>query len=170
MLDRVLEALLDKSVQPPQRTALLDATIAAIYAQLRESLDAEIDNQRIAEEDNEGPDDNDTELRIKVHEALMEHDPNWNWPHPECAVMETWHLATESLQDRILADEDYQMDGLTMDLPPAEAEALKQTMGIHGDYFIDVPPDATDRQAREAWANIVERVSGIRPDPNLFCR
>jgi hypothetical protein len=159
LLDRVLTCLLDPSVPSPPRTALLDATIAAIYQQLRARVEGEIYTERTSPEAEDG----DTLQRQDVLWALLEHDPDRNWPDAECGVMETWELALESLQDRVLADQDWAMDDLTMDLPPDEGRALKEVMGISGDYFIDVPPEAIDQQARQSWANIIERLTGDRP-------
>ncbi len=164
LIDRVLTYLLDPSISSPPRTALLDATIAAIYAQLRCRVECEVDLERMSDEAEEG----DTAQREDVVRALIEHDPDWNWPDPECGVIDTWHLAIESLQERVLPDQDWQMDGLTMDLPPDESRALKETLGITGDYFIDVPPEATDDQARRSWANMIERLTGQRPSEIPF--
>jgi hypothetical protein len=76
--------------------------------------------------------------------------------------------AIAEVQSWVLADEDWQMDGLTLDLPPDKSHEIKQLMGIRDGYFIDVPPDVSDQQARVAWAGIVELVSGQRLGEAVF--
>ncbi len=164
MLDKVLGPLLDADIDPPVPTALMDATIAAIYAQMVEFIEMEIDMERTSDSAEEG----DTDGRQEIVNALAECAYQGDCPDPECAVIETWELVIEALRDRVLADEDYQMDGLTLDLPPEKSRELKRTLGISGDYFIDVPPDATTEDARNAWGNIIQRVTGERPNVSCF--
>ncbi len=82
--------------------------------------------------------------------------------------MDTWELAIDAVQGWVLADEDWQMDGLTLDLPPDKNREFKQALGIRDDYFTDIPPDANDQQARAAWADILELINGQRPDEAVF--
>jgi hypothetical protein len=164
MLDKVLASLIDPSIDPPKSTALMDATIAAIYAQIERSVQSEIDLDRTADWGEEDYRDQ----RQEIYDVLVETCYEGDKPDVECAEMDAWELVIECLKDRVLADEDYQMDGLALDLPPEKSLAMKQAMGISGDYFIDVPPDATIDDARQAWGNILQRVSGTRPDVSVF--
>jgi hypothetical protein len=169
MLDKVLSLLLDPKIKPPPSTALLDATVAAIYVQIRWLIEIEIDMQK----DPIDEDDDFTSDRTAVVLALTENpapdeEPYPDLPDADCTDMDTWELAIESLRDRVLADEDWLMDNLMLDLPPEKSRELKQGLGIRNNYFIDVPPEATIEQARTAWANIVERMSGTRPDESVF--
>lgn len=41
-------------------------------------------------------------------------------------------------------------------------------MGIRDDYFTDVPPDADGHQARTAREDIIELITGDRPDRDVF--
>lgn len=166
LIDRVLSYMLDESIPAPPRTAMLDATIAAIYAQLLARLECEIDMERypveMQHEEEIHP------LRQEVLNALLEHDPDQDWPDVGCCEQDSWELAVESLQELVLADQDWAMDDLTMDLSPERGQELKQVMGISDDYYIDVPPEATDQQAKDSWANIILRVTGARPSQNIF--
>ncbi len=163
-VDRVLALLLDETIPAPPRTALLDATIAALYAQIFARLECEI----YSEQTSSAAEDDDTSHRQLVLQVLLQHDSDRNWPDPECTVTDTWRSAIESLQERVLGDQDFQMDGLTLDLPPERAQELKEVMGISGDYFIDVPPEVSREDAAISWANILERVSGTRPNLEVF--
>ena len=164
MLDKVLAPLLDPNIAPSKSTALMDATIAAIYAQMELSVQCEIDLDRTSDWDEHDFRDQ----RQRIYNALVESGYEGKKPDVDCAEMDAWELVILCLKDRVLADEDYQMDSLALDLPPEQSTELKQTMGISGDYFIDVPPDATTEDARDAWANIVQRVSGQRPNAMYF--
>jgi hypothetical protein len=164
MLDKVLAPLIDPSIDAPQSTALMDATIAAIYAQMERSVQNEIDLDRTSDWD----EDDYSDQRQDIYNALVECCSEGDKPDVECAEIDAWEHVIQRLKDCVLADEDYQMDALALDLPPEKSLALKQAMGISGDYFIDVPPDATLDDARNAWGNILERVSGERPDVTCF--
>lgn len=164
MLSQVLKPLLDSSVPPPPLTALREATVAAIYAQMRVGVEFEIDMEQTSKYGEEG----DTDRRREIIQAIKEHGSEGSWPDPECTVMETWELAICEVQGWMLPDEDWQMDGLTLDLPPDKSREFKQTLGIRDDYFTDVPPDATNQQARTAWADILELTRGQRPNEAVF--
>jgi len=169
MLDRVVALLIDSKLEPPAPSALLDSTVAAIYLQIRWNIQSEIDFQddpiEFAEE---GQEDCDS-FRVLVIDALNE-CPSWEFepypdcPEPDCDEMESWEMAVDSLRDRVLADEDWAMNDLLVDLPPEKNKEIKQAMGIQGNYFVDIPPIATDDDAHEAWKNIIERVTGTRPN------
>lgn len=164
MLRNVLKPLLNPSVAPPNPTALLEATVAAIYAQMLADIECEIYFEQSSRRSEEG----DTEQRQQVIAALEENGAIGNWPSPESVVMDSWELAVCEVRGWVLADEDWQMDGLTLDLPPEEGRELKKIMGIRDDYFTDVPPDANDQQARTAWQDIIELITGDRPDGDVF--
>lgn len=142
----------------------MDATIAAMYAQLERSVQCEIDMDRTKDWDEVDYQDH----RQSICNTLVQCSYEGRMPDVDCPEMDAWELVILCLKDRVLADEDYQMDGLALDLPPEKSRMLKQTMGITGDYFIDVPPDATIDDARHAWGNIVQRVTEERPNVMYF--
>ena len=164
MLLQVLKPLLIEAVPAPTRTALNDATVAAIYAQMETSVESEIYMQQTTTQSEEG----DTDRRCQIVEAIQEQGTERNWPDPECVVMDEWELAVAEVKSWVLPDEDYQMDGLTLDLPQEKSRELKQMMGIRQGYFRAVPPDSSNDQARTAWADILELIDGQRPDEDVF--
>ncbi len=168
LIDRVSAYLLDPSVAAPTRTALLDATIAAVFQQITTDVQAEIDVQSLSAESEEG----DTSMRIQVAAAYRHlSDPQssaMDTPDPECAVMETWQLVIEGLCDRILPDTDWQLESAMLDLDPRKADELKGVMGIQDDYFIDFVDEASVDDAATAWCNLVERLTGVRPETWRF--
>ena len=164
MIDRVIGFLIDPTLASPPRTALLDATVAAMYACAYNDIEHEIDTQQTTSTTEDG----DTDGRQTIVEALLEtktafDGPAMAYPDPECVVAETWDLAIDCLRDRVLADEDWQMDDQTLDLPPKKSKELKELCGIDRGYFTDVPPEVTRADARNAWANLIERITGERP-------
>ena len=56
----------------------------------------------------------------------------------------------ESVRDRILADEDWKMKSIIMDLAPSADQELKKLMGKQWGYFVDISPEATDEEAEAA--------------------
>jgi len=166
MLDKVFGLMVDPNLEPPSPSALLDSTVAAIYIQIHWNIESEIDLEKdlmdfpkIEKCDS---------FRNLVTNALNE-CPSWhdepypNCPAPDCDDMDEWEQAISSLRDRFLADEDWAMNDLVLDLPPEENSELKQSMGIQDNYYLDIPPIVTDEDAHRAWKNIVERVTGSRP-------
>ncbi len=166
MLDQVLAALVEPTIPAPPNTALLDATVAAIYAQMVNSVQLEIDTAEPDEDDPNNPysQDIDSLVRQNILSALtepIETDEPMEEPFEdhllsvECDEIEEWELVIEILQGRVLADEDWQMEAIALDLAPPTSQHLKQLMGIQGDYFIDIPPDVTDEEAEAARLRIV---------------
>lgn len=164
LIDRVSSYLLDPYTAAPTRTSVLDATIAAVFQQISTDVQAEIDVQSLSAEAEEG----DTSLRTKVAAASLQTSESpssaMDTPHPECAVMETWQLVIERLCDRILPDSDWQLESVMLDLDPRKSAELKGAMGIQDDYFIDVVAEASVDDAALAWCNLVERLTGWRPE------
>ncbi len=175
MLERVLTALVEASIPAPPTTALLDATVAAIYAHLYTSIEIELDDARMDIDSPLGEEDH-FDVRNEILEALrepvdsdepIEESPEGGWPTILCDEIDEWELAIESLRGRILADEDWQMEAITMDLPPQTSRTLKRELGIQRDYFIDIPPDVTDEEAEAARWRIVDLGRKILDEPEF---
>jgi len=168
VVDRVSACLLDSSTGAPTRTAVLDATIAAIFQQISADVQVEIDMES---ESNEA-EDGDTSIRAQVAEASEQtsdpQSPFLDTPDPECAVMETWQEVIERLCDRVLPDTDWQLESVALDSDPSRVAAMKGRMGIDDDYFIDIVPDASVEDAATAWCNTIQRISGWRPEQWRF--
>ena len=175
MLEKVLTALVEPTIPALQSSALLDATVAAIYTQVHTSVEIELDNARM-ELDSSLGDENYFEVRQEILEALrepvdsdepIEDSPEGGWPTILCDEIDEWELAIESLRSRILADEDWQMEALAMDLAPQKSRSMKQEMGIQRDYFIGIPPDGSDKEAEAARLRIVALGRRILDEPEL---
>ncbi len=126
MLEKVLTTLVDPTIPAPQSSALLEATVAAIYAQLRTSIEIELDDAKMEVDAMlDEPDHFDVRMEIVVAlqepvdtDEPIEEPPEGGWPTILCDEIDEWELAIDSLRSRILADEDWQMEALAMDLAP----------------------------------------------------
>ena len=173
MLEKVLKPLLEPTLFAPQSTALLDATIAAIYAHMLESVEIELDTARMDSiEVDSFYGESNYDVRQEILDALLEpvdadEPAEDGWPSVDCDDIDEWDLAIECLQGRMLADEDWQMDAITMDLAPIKSSRLKKAMGIQTAYFIDIPPDGTDEEAEAARLRIVELGRRILNEPDF---
>ncbi len=175
LLERVLMALIEPTIPAPTTTALLEATVAAIYAQMVISVQLEID---LIEPEDDSSNAYDPfggfYVRQQILDALQEPmdvdepegDPFEEYSlSVECDEIEEWEMVIECLRGRILADEDWQMEAIVMDLAPSTSKDLKQRMGIKGDYFIDIPPDVTDEEAEAARLRIIEIGRRLQKEP-----
>jgi hypothetical protein len=164
MLLKVARQLLDPTLPPLPKSALMDATVAAIYAQLRSGVQVDIDFQQ------QGMDEDDDNMgrRREIIDALNQCLPDRAPLNPASVDGDQWDAAVESLRDGVLPDEDWNLESLSLDLSPEQASELKTTLGIEKDYFIDIPPDGDERPPRIVWADLVELITGTRPNPAVF--
>jgi hypothetical protein len=139
----VVRALLDPASEPPEITAVLAGTVAAIYEHLQTIVAVEIDER-------EG-----TTIRRMLLDALNEMDYYQKEEplSPECEDMDEWSEAVEALGDSVLEDHDFEMEAQVLDAPPEEAAAFKALMRIHPDYFVrtidDPSPQGLERIREE---------------------
>ncbi len=164
MLLKVARPLLRRSSAYPGRTALVEATVGAIYAQMLIGVEYEIETQQSSTHSTE----NDTVRRREIVAALREGEPDENWLDAECVVMNEWETAISILQDWVLPDEDWKMVDLVLDLPADQSEKMKAFTGIDADYFIDIPPDLDESVPSTVWADLMELTTGNRPDEQYF--
>ena len=153
-LYRSARALLHPDEPVPKLTAALESAVATVYEFAKELIEEEIDAL-------DGP--GETFWRGMVLEAVREQtaidefpegtdfpEPmdlpeRPDLPEPTDDDNETWTFLVERLADRVLWDNDYEMQ-VSLDLPPEESERLRATLGMTEDYYTDVPPDPRDEQ------------------------
>ena len=165
MLRKVARGLLLQNEPVPEKSsALVDASTGAIYRKMLMGLEMEVEIQQDSSESHE----NDTIRREEVVAALNQRRPGHNWPHSECVVMDQWETAVFEIQSWVLADEDWVMDDLIADQPPSQSDEIKSLLGIDADYLVDIPPDVDSASAAHIWADLIELVSGERPDESVF--
>jgi hypothetical protein len=173
MVDQVLKRLVDPTTQPqgspttqPQgSSALMDSSVAALYAQLYQSVEIETETERLDEAKAEPPSRRWRQLIVQVLEEI---DDQAEWAQIDSTDMDDWDVAIQCLKDLVLPDEDYLMESLALDLPPEQSQTIKRSMGISDDYFVDVPPDVTTGQAQHVWAELVRYCDGRTVDPGCY--
>ena len=172
LIDRVSAYLLDRGMKAPTRTALLDATIAAIFHHVFTCVEIEIDWQRLREVDEEEDGGGESSTRARVVEAFEQTSDRdhgvVDTPDPRCTEAEIWQAVIQLLCERVLPDDDWQLESIALDSDPTRNAMMKQRMGIEGDYFIDTLPDVSAQEAATAWCNLIERITGWRPEPWRF--
>jgi hypothetical protein len=150
----VSKALLDPDFEPPKLAAALEATVDAVYRQLESLIELETIG------DIEG-----NEFRTLVLEAIEEMN---YWEHvsspdepvepltPDNCEFDEWRHLVEALRTEVLEDYDFDMAADIADLPPDQASAVKQQLGIDPDYFVDPvddpPPERIPEIRRELRA------------------
>lgn len=126
----------------PLLTAVLEATVAAVYRRVRESVELEIHDPCLESEP--------TYWRQLALDAFREAVYDDDLPDAACDDLGEWELLIYCLTDRILWDEDWADGDLYVDLDPEVGRQLKQTMGIDPDYYVEVPPDPTNDELDES--------------------
>lgn len=151
MLRQVASGLLDPMKQPVALSATNEATIYALFCELRSLIEIEIDYHRL---DPHGLSPNNA-IRIATFDAWMQHQ-HWRSddqdgepedkaiPTVQCQDMDQWTWFVELIADQILWDRDFDLDGLVGDIPPEHANLLKRQLGIQSDYYSTIAPDVLD--------------------------
>jgi len=144
MLALVGKALHDATEPCPELTALSEGTFAAVYAVIRQSIEAEIDFAR------EGPmpDDDESAICTLVLAAFRDVTPEWDGslPVPGCEDIDEWTFLLDVLMDRVLWDRDFEEEELFLDADPGKGHRLMRKLGIARDYFTAIAPEPTDDQ------------------------
>lgn len=130
VLHEVGRALLGAEVPSPRLTAVSEGGVAAVFQHLRISVGIEI----------EDPDLGLPSWRQGVARACRECGVP-GVPKVSSTGAEAWDGCIQALEDRILWDADYKSGDHFMDGPPKADEAMKEVLGIPGDYFTAIPPD-----------------------------
>jgi hypothetical protein len=147
-------------------SAIDDATIAAIYAEVRDQIEIEIDFYRydlpnpaaasISAGSDGGelaPTSADVHWRRLVHNACLETlDQDGSW----CDVstdgqlarveLSEWELWVDCLASAILWDRDFEFAETFLDADPESARQRRKTLGITDDYFVVPAPDPSSDQ------------------------
>jgi len=150
ILDEVSHALLVKRIRCPVHTAVNEGTIAAIYYQIANNVQVEIDEGR-------------TDLRKLVRKACRECGLTEGLPSLRSDEFSEWRDAIDELMFRILWDTDWEDGFVEADDPPDKANAIREFMGTDADYYTAVPPDPNPTQLAKIRARLWRRM-GFYPE------
>jgi hypothetical protein len=140
-------------------TVLTDATIAAVFAQIRYLIRVEVEKGRMVRDDRSA--ERVLRPRDLVLAAIKEVYPERRSPLPlaDSDDLTEWFSLVDLLLDRILDDRDYLAGNAFLDADPAFSRALKAQLGIPEDYFSAIPSDPT-AEALEPIRNHLRRICG----------
>jgi hypothetical protein len=147
LLHEVAQYLLRETDEALPLSAALEATIAAIFVEVRDQVAIEISlfGSRI--------DEGQTNWRQLVLDAyqsvrLSEDDGSdeHRLPYPGCVDVEQWDGLVESLTDAVLWDRDFEMADTFLDIDPGVSQQRRQLLGINDEYFTTVAPDPRPRE------------------------
>jgi hypothetical protein len=132
MLDSVRKFLFEDTAESNEMTAVIEGTAAAVIAYISGNIDLELDMD--IEFRKSGPKMKPLRFwRKLILKAIQEYE----WDLNPKTVPGDWELALEIFHDRILHDDDYEMD--FADGPPESSDAVNLTLGIPNDYFTSIP-------------------------------
>jgi hypothetical protein len=137
LLADVAQALRDPALPPPPLTAANEATVAAVFASIRQALEWETvraDNPRTAPR----------EIRSLLLAVAAEPASEWTEPLEDLPTLanqniDEWEWLLEEIECRILWDRDFEMGDTFLDQPPEASRGLGTLVGIDPDYFTAVP-------------------------------
>jgi hypothetical protein len=162
LLADVAQALRDPAVPPPPLTAANEATVAAVFASIRQALEMET-----------APPDYGTRPSHVVRSLLLavaaELADEWaelleDLPTVTEQNIDKWDWLLEEIEYRILWDRDFEMGDTFLDQPPEASRGLGQLTGIDRDYFTAVPREP-DEAGMAMVRQTLARLLG-RPDPD----
>ncbi len=157
LLAQVGKGLHDRREPCPDLTALNEAAVAAVFAQVRYLVSVEIDAQlsgfgAFSTSRTDRP-------RQLVLAAAREVDPERRVDLPKATStnLSEWFDVIQTMLFRILDDIDYLAADSFLDLPPSRSRSMKDMLGIPDDYF-STPPDFPNLQMLEAIRADLRRI------------
>lgn len=168
-LHSVASALLSDIDAPTNVSAIEEATVAALFMEIRDQVAIEIDFRGDGE--NDGPDHEAqnrwrslvlaAQLQLREREfdggaVPLDDDDFLPSASVDCREIKTWDAIIEDLVDGILWDRDFEMANLFLDADPNTASRRRKLLGIGQDYFSDVADDPLPAQVARMIAETRE--------------
>jgi hypothetical protein len=159
-MHHIAGALFDSGVAPPERNAVFEAAIAAVFASILDTIGIETGLQSM-----QLPVRDQTAWRRLVidawfHRKRLDDGLEGPWtendiPTPDAMEMDEWDFHLECLLDAILFDRDFQMAAGFLDQSPDSADAARSVLGVGESYFATPAPDIlTATQRRQIESNL----------------
>jgi hypothetical protein len=193
LLALVGTALKDESLPRPEFTSHNEAAIAAIFRQIKASIELEI----VAPADcppmsdptsirklvlaayREVVEPEQTNTHRGANEAGSAHlsgttplvvfddddeDRPWLPPTEDCNDLDKWETALYFLVHRILWDDDFDLGDELMDRPSMESGRLMGFIGIDDDYFTAIAPDPGDDELPAIREQLLPPIFAVRSE------
>lgn len=148
LLAQIAAAIFQEDVPPMRLTAVVEATVCALYVNIMNEIEAELEQQFESHGEVAS-----RRWRRLVATAVFETELGDSWPdpddvmrymaaspQPDCVDLTEWQREVSGLCDLVCGDRDWQMADDLLDQPPEVAERLKAHLGIDDDYFTAVVP------------------------------
>jgi hypothetical protein len=149
LLADVAEAMHDPDVPMMDLTAASEGAAEAVFVVTRALLREEI------------ADNSDTRMRSLLVAVAKEQDfEKVDVPSLKSRKRSDWGFLLECLEGAIFWDSDWAAGDHYLDMPPQEAKAKMEYMGIDPDYFLAIPkePNATElKAARQKLAHLAAK-------------
>jgi hypothetical protein len=150
LLHEVAKHLLTATETALRPSAALDATVAAIFVDVRDQVAIEIDFPSMQADDDREHQLSWRQMVLAAYQSIFrpadgDHDA-WDaicsdLPRASCRDMHQWEDLVDALTDAILWDRDFEMADRFLDVDPGVSRQRRRLMGISDDYFISVAPD-----------------------------
>lgn len=154
LLHDVARHLLTETESALPLSAAAEATVAAVYVEIRDQVAIEID----LFPDRASARDEPTWRRrvLAAHKAVFRtphsEEDGFDFdfgPFPEdiaipeetCPEIDEWETLIDSLSDAVLWDRDFEMAESFLDVDPGVSRQRRRLLGIDDDYFTTVAPD-----------------------------
>ena len=160
-LHLVARGLLCPDQPPPPLTAVLDATVAAIYVHAGDMLEGELLPDDLTDFDESlfgppyVPERDLPTWRQMILAACRQQKMHADLPAADDADFHEWEDPLDFLDQCILWDTDWALLE-HLDADPKKSREVKKQLGIDDDYFVAVPPEPADPEAARLLAELVE--------------
>jgi len=133
----------------PDHTAARESAIAAVFDAIEAQLGNELEG--IVVEDNDA-----TFVRRLICAAALDADRDEPLPDLATAAEDAWQELLDEIKERVFWDNDYLLGDQFLDLPPEEARACYDSLGIARNYFTWTPDEPKPDQLRIAERKLDE--------------
>lgn len=190
-----VQLLTDRPFPHDCLSAIDDATIAAIYAEVRDQIEIEIDffhsdllridSDTDTDDTDRGgqvdwqrgvsePAPSDVKWRRLVHSACLEtlggEDGAWLDVSTDSQLagveLTEWEVWIDCLASAILWDRDFEFADSFLDADPEMARRRRMTLGISDDYFVMPAPDPSSKQINQ----LIDSTRGLVRSIYLGCQ
>ena len=144
LLNKVALHLLTETTDVLPLTALVDATIAAVFVEVRDQVAIEIG---LTDNSDQGDPFFWRRMVLESHRSSIDERPNTEdeeqsaLPLLDSDQLEAWEKSIDELADLILWDRDFEMADTFMDLDPKVSKHRRRLLGIDDHYFSAVAND-----------------------------
>ncbi|TWU58319.1 hypothetical protein [Rubripirellula reticaptiva] len=136
LLHEVAEHLLTETDSPMQLSALAEATVAAIFVEVRDQIAIEIDLFG----DSVPPQTEWRSLTLAAYQSMPE-SVSVDLPGRDSIDLTAFEDVVDLLSIAILWDRDFEMAESFLDSDPGVSQKRRKILGIDQDYFTSVAPD-----------------------------